>query len=330
MRGVMAAAVAVAFLTACGNGDELLLHGTVEVREVNVAPLVAGRVTSVRVEEGEEVRAGDTVAVVTAPTLAADLAAAVARRDAARALVRDLEAGAEPEAKAAAAAELAGAEAEAVRLVRDRDRVAALLAAGAVAPRDHDAAVAAAAMATARRDAARERLALLEAGARRDRIAAARAELMHAESVLEARKASNEEYVLVAPVAGVVLARLAEPGALVAPTGSVVRIGEVRAPWVRVFVPARLLPSLALGDSAAIYPPGAGGAVAEGGAGDVTGRGIVSAINPRAEFVTRAALTEEERADLLFGVRVAIADTAGRFKPGMPVQVRLYPTVPTP
>ncbi len=56
---------------------------------------------------------------------------------------------------------------------------------------------------------------------------------------------------------------------------------------------------------------------------EAPGIGRVVAINPRAEFVTRTALTEEERADLLFGVRVAITDPAGRFKPGLPVTVRL-------
>jgi HlyD family secretion protein len=45
-------------------------------------------------------------------------------------------------------------------------------------------------------------------------------------------------------------------------------------------------------------------------------------VSPQAEFTPRIALTEQERADLLFGVKVAIADTAGRVKAGLPATVR--------
>jgi HlyD family secretion protein len=47
------------------------------------------------------------------------------------------------------------------------------------------------------------------------------------------------------------------------------------------------------------------------------------AINNKAEFTPRVALTEEERADLLFGVKIAFHDSAGRLKPGLPITVRI-------
>jgi HlyD family secretion protein len=51
-------------------------------------------------------------------------------------------------------------------------------------------------------------------------------------------------------------------------------------------------------------------------------RGRVTAVNSRAEFTPRVALTERERADLLFGVRVDFADSTETLKPGLPVTVR--------
>jgi len=101
---------------------------------------------------------------------------------------------------------------------------------------------------------------------------------------------------------------------------------------VRVYVPASVLPSIAVGAEAVIYPPGAGGVAASdgpGSAGTSSAVGRVVAINPQAEYVTRTALTEDERADLLFGVKVAITDPGGRFKPGLPVTVRLALQVST-
>ncbi|MDZ4258995.1 MAG: efflux RND transporter periplasmic adaptor subunit [Gemmatimonadales bacterium] len=318
------ATLTVLAMIGCNNTDDSVLRGTVEVREVDVAPFAVGRVTSVTVDEGATVHRGDTLAVITAPRLAANLDLAEARLATARAVLRDLEAGSDPEQIEMAMADLVALEAEAARLTRDRDRVDGLLSSGAVSVQARDAAQTAAAAAQARVESGRARLALLRAGTRADQLAAARAEVRQAEAALASERASNADYVLLAPIDGVVLARLLEPGDLVSPAGAVVRLGDVTAPWVRVFVPARMLPGITVGDTAAIIPPG----LRESGGDRIIGR--IVAINPRAEFVTRAALTEEERADLLFGVKVEIADTTQRLKPGMPATVRLFPRVATP
>lgn len=316
---------AAMLLAACGNGVEeaLTARGTVEVREVTVAPLLAGRIVTLTVDEGESVEVGDTIAVLTAPTLASDADAAIGRVAAARAKVRDLEAGAEPQEIAKAEAEYTAKQADAERLIRDRDRLRALLQAGAISPRDFDAAVTAADVAKAGAVAAREALALRRVGSRAQQVAAARAELSVAEAALVARQATNAEYVLTAPVRGIVMARLAEVGDLIGSGGAVVRIGEMSVPWVRIFVPARVLALLSIGDTATIIPPGVENA-------EIRVAGRIVAINPRAEFVTRTALTEEERADLLFGVKVAILDTTGILKPGMPATVDLHRTPSLP
>lgn len=324
-------------LAACrGNADDALTaRGTVEVREVDVAPIAAGRLVTLRVDEGAAVEAGDTLAILSAPTLSADAEAATARVNSARATLRDLEAGTDPQEIAKAAAELAAKQADATRLAHDRDRLKALADAGAIAPREAEAAATAADVAAAAVTSAREMLSLRKAGTRSNRIAAARADVAQAEGVLAARLAANADFVLLAPIAGVVLNRLAEPGDLVPVGGPVLRIGAMQSPWVRIFVPASVLTALAVGDSAVIYPPGVGGVVARKARKDDApaaptdphrpGVGRVVAINPRAEYVTRTALTEDERADLLFGVKVEIGDRDGRFKPGMPVTVTLQP-----
>lgn len=319
MKRVMAC-ITLLGLAACQRGDEstVELQGTVEVRELDVAPLVTGRVTTMLVDEGDSVARGDTVALLTAPTLDADLDAARARLMVAEATARDLEAGSRTQEIAVARATVRSAEVEAAQAARDRERATALLEAGAIAPREHDLAVALAEVAEAGLRGAREAVALLEAGSRPGRIAAARAEVASARAALSAREATTAEFVLVAPEAGVVMSRLADPGDLLAAGVPAVVIGQVSAPWVRVYVPARVLPMVRVGMPAAILPPGAGGVAA--------GEGRVTAINPQAEYVTRTALTEEERADLLFGVKVAIHDTTSRFKPGLPVVVRLHVT----
>ncbi len=53
--------------------------------------------------------------------------------------------------------------------------------------------------------------------------------------------------------------------------------------------------------------------------------GRVVEIASRAEFTPRAALTERERADLVFGIKVQAdsQDVGGRLKAGMPVTLEL-------
>lgn len=329
-------------LFACGGGndDAVDLQGTVEVREVDVAPIAAGRVLRVLVDEGDQVQGGDTIAILDAPNLEGDLAAARARLTAAESRLADLGAGARESELEIARSSVASARSDSSRLAREEARLRALLDAGAVAVRDHEDAESALEVAVERLRAARESLRLLELGARQDVVAAARAEVSAARAALQVREATSAEYVLTASVDGVVISRVADPGDLLAVGSPAVVLGVIAEPWVRVFVPARVLPMVNVGDTVAIYPPGAGGAVdqdnraaaadpsapsnGDGRArGSGPGSGRIIAISPQAEFVTRVALTPEERADLLFGVRVAIDPPSDRFKPGLPVTVRI-------
>ena len=119
---------------------------------------------------------------------------------------------------------------------------------------------------------------------------------------------------LTAPVSGIVISRNAEPGERLAPGQSALtHRGGVRA------IRAGLHP-----DSGAAGRASRASAVAVlDGYPDRPIPGQVVAISPRAEFTPRIALTEEERADLLFGVKVALSDTTGLLRPGLPATVEL-------
>lgn len=296
--------------------SEIRGTGTLEVIEVDVAPLTPARVVRVWRNEGDTVRAGDTLVSLTQSTIQADVSARRARVASAEAQLRDLQAGARPAEIAAAEAELRAAESDLTRTVADRDRITALLRTGGVSTQEADAIRSAATVAEARRDRARDALRLIQEGSRPQRIAAARAEVENARAALEAAEQAASDLVLVAPVNGVVMLRTAEPGEVIAAGMTAMTIGELAAPYVRIFVNQKMIPAVKLG------------ARAEGvldGMPDAPFTGTVVAINPRAEFTPRVALTDEERADLLFGVKVAFRDSAGALKPGLPITVRITP-----
>jgi HlyD family secretion protein len=305
-------------VAACRGDDDPGIQGTgtLEVIEVDVAPLTPARVVRVWRNEGDTVRAGDTLVSLTQSSIQADVSARRARVASAEAQLRDLQAGARPAEIAAAEAELRAAESDLARTVGDRDRITALLRTGGVSTQEADATRNAATIAEARRDRARDALRLIREGSRPQRIAAARAEVENARASLEAAEQAASDLVLVAPVNGVVMLRTAEPGEVIAAGMTAMTIGELAAPYVRIYVNQLLLPGVKLG------------ARAEGvldGIPETRFIGSVVAINPKAEFTPRVALTDDERADLLFGVKVAFRDSAGVLKPGLPITVRINP-----
>ncbi|HEY6948717.1 MAG TPA: HlyD family efflux transporter periplasmic adaptor subunit, partial [Gemmatimonadales bacterium] len=113
---------------------------------------------------------------------------------------------------------------------------------------------------------------------------------------------------------GTVLSRNAEPGEMLGAGQSALTLGEVRHPWVRVYVSSLVVPRVRVGQAAVAILDGMP---------DRQFRGRVVAVNDRAEYTPRIALTEKERADLLFGVKVAFDDSTGILKPGLPATVEI-------
>jgi HlyD family secretion protein len=307
--------ILLATLAACHRSDgSVRATGTVEVREMDVTPQVTARVVRVLTDEGESVHAGDTLVLLTQSTTRADIAGQEARVRAAEASLREALAGPRRSEIQRAEADLRVAEAEVERTGRELERTRPLAANAVVSRQALDDAKAAADAAVGRRDAAREALQLLREGTRPERVQAARAELASAKAALAATEAVAGDLVLTAPVDGVVISRNAEPGELLAAGQSAITLGESAAPFVRVYVPTRLLPRVRQGQRATAWLDGFPNHPIPG---------QVVAINPQAEFTPRVALTEEERADLLFGVKVALSDTTGLLRPGLPATVEL-------
>lgn len=297
--------------------DSVVANGTLEIVEVDVASLVTARVDRVLVEDGDSVRLGDTLAILSQPTSAASLEERAARVDASRAGLGEVERGARSPEIGRAQAELSAAQAEATKLANDANRARSLFAAGAISQQQLETAVTASREAAARREALRQSLILLRQGSTRERVAGARAEVAGAQASLSATRASVDALTLVAPVNGVVLSRNTEPGEIVAAGQSAVTLGEVKRPWVRVYVSALDVPLIRVGSIARAEVDGLPGRI-------FTGR--VVAINTKAEFTPRVALTEDERADLTFGVKVEFDDRTGALKPGLPVTVTIPKT----
>ena len=167
-------------------------------------------------------------------------------------------------------------------------------------------------IAAERRQIAAEALAVLRAGTRRDRVAMARSELANATAALAMIEARATDLVIVAPVSGRILTRQAEPGEFLAPGVPAVTLGETARPYVRVYIPARRIGEVQVGDTASVTVDGTEQSL---------GTARIVAINTKAEFTPRVALTEQERADLMFGVKLELLGGGATIHPGLWVSV---------
>ncbi|HYW32415.1 MAG TPA: HlyD family efflux transporter periplasmic adaptor subunit [Gemmatimonas sp.] len=303
-------------LTACREPEPATAAGTLEMLEVDVGPLQAARVVLVTAKEGDLVRAGDTLVMLTIPTIAAATAQADAHAVAARASARDLDRGAQPAELARAEAELRAATVDADRLAVDLARLERVAAGGDVSRAALDAARAASRTSAERREALSESLRLLQGGARTERRRAARAEADAAGAAADAVRATAGDLVLLAPMDGIVTSRNAEPGEVLGAGASALTIGVPARPWARVYVSQFVLQGLSVGDTLVARLDGDSTAY----------RGRIVSIASKAEFTPRVALTDDERADLLFGVKLEFDDRSRRLKAGLPITVQLPAT----
>lgn len=312
-RGLRVAACALLATAGCAGEEGVVARGWVEGREVDVAPMAGGRLLAVLVEEGDTLAVGDTVAVLSRDATLAEAEVARGRADAALARLQELERGARVEDIAAAEAELEAAEAELTRVRRELARVESLDSLDFASERMLDDARTLALRTASRRDVAREALTRLRRGARPEQIAAARAEVEAARAGLAGAQATAGELILVSPTAGPVLLRSFEPGEVVSAGAPVVTVLAGDERWVRVWLAQSDLGAVAVGSHARLSVDALS---------DTTFAATVTSIATRAEFTPRVALTEDERADLMYAVRLRVDDPRGLLRVGLPIEAR--------
>jgi HlyD family secretion protein len=307
---------ALALLAAgCSGGPPYIrAGGVIEMDEIDVATLEGGRIVRILADEGDSVRVGDTLAVLQRGELAAQVEAQIAQ--AGRAAAQSLEVSAGPRAEEIriARAELASATAQLEWAEKHLARSEELLKGNAIAQADLDRARTERDAAIARRDGLQQRLTMLESGSRREEVTAAREASLAARAQLAALRSRLGELVLTAPSRGVVLLRNFEAGELALPGQPVLTLGDPDSLWVRAYVAAPEIGRVRIGARTEVSPDGFRKRLYAG---------RVVSIATSAEFTPRAALTEEERANLVFAVRIAMDPTGGALKAGLPVDVRI-------
>ena len=137
-----------------------------------------------------------------------------------------------------------------------------------------------------------------------------------AQANLDLIDAQMGKITVTAPVDGVVLTRAGEPGSVVNPGGTVLTLGRLDQLTITVYIPETRIGEVVIGENATVKVDSAPG---------VTFSAVVNYIATQAEFTPRNVQTVDGRSNTVYAVKLQLADTTGKLKPGMPADVTFTP-----
>ncbi len=116
------------------------------------------------------------------------------------------------------------------------------------------------------------------------------------------------------PAVGTVLEKYVERGEFVSPGKPLFKMGEVKQMFLRAYVTSAQLQNIKIGQAVKVFADYGNGQKKEYG-------GTISWISSRSEFTPKTIVTDDERADLVYAVKIAVKND-GYIKIGMYGEVK--------
>jgi len=297
--------------------DGLELHGNVDIRQVNLGFRVSGRIQEMRREEGDQVHAGEVIAVLDQGPYQnqVDFAKAQLAQQIANLTKEQNGNRAEEIAQSRALVELA--KANLANAEGTFNRQLNLARTSVISKQDYDNATMTRDVDRAQLSSAQANLDLENAGWRVEDIEAARAQVDNARANLQSAQLNLSDCQLVAPTDGYIITRALEPGAIVAAGTTAYSMCLYSPVWIRTYIDESDLGRIYPGMKALVYTDTNPNKPYEG---------QIGFISPIAEFTPKTVETRELRTDLVFRLRVIIQNPDRYLRQGTPVTVKLLDT----
>lgn len=285
----------LAIFTACNRDREPDAYGTFEAEEVVVSAQTTGQLTTFTPVEGTQIPRGAIVAIVDTTQLSLERQQVVAQRQATGSRGNEV------------AQQVRVLEIQRSIARRNYDRIRRLFSEKAATAQQLD-------------QAERDYRVL---GAQIDALRAQQQSVAREVSSSEARVAQISDRVdksrIANPVRGTVLATFVHAGELVQPGQPLYRIANLDTLTLRAYVSETQLHALKLGGKVEVR--------IDSGDGTTTPlSGTITWVSSKAEFTPTPIQTRDERADLVYAVKVRVPNTRGLLKIGMPADI----TLPSP
>jgi HlyD family secretion protein len=282
--------LAAALIAGCGRNHEVNPSGTLETTEVDIASTIAGRIREVRPQLGDRVNAGDTLVVLDTDLIALQREQAATNRESLRAQ------------RLAAGDALAQAQSNLDLADTTFARTQALVKAGSATSQQHDEA-------QTRRDVtARQVLAA------KHQLEALAAEESKLDASLAVFDRQLHDGVILAPENGEIILRNAEPGETALPGSVLLRLANLKELELRIYLAEQDLSRVRLGQELPVLVDALAGQT-------LTGK--VTWISSDAEFTPKNVQTRQARTQLVYAVKLSIANPEGKLHIGMPAEAKL-------
>ncbi len=286
--------------------------GTIEVTRADITPKVGGYLTELLLEAGDSVENGKVVARISRSDLEAQLLRDEAALTKAQVQLQDLVKGSREQEKTASTADMAAAQSVFDKAKHDLERYTVLYHQGAIAAQQLESIRSAYDVAYNSLVAAQAKSSLTEEGNRPDEIQAQQEEVKRCQAIVDASRSAVADTVITSPLTGLVLTKNFEQGEYVNAGAPIATVGDMNDCWVKVYVPSAQLALIAVGQVAEVKVDAFPGRVFAG---------TIKEISSNAEFNPRQSITQRERANLVFAVKVKVDNAEGILKPGLPADV---------
>ena len=309
MKKKLIVAGAVLMLCACGNKEkEYDATGTFEATEVTVSAKATGELKTFNISEGQAVEQGAVVGNIdayqlqqTSEQLEAQKRQLGATRSATDSRRLDLE------------KQLSSISQQSANAQRERQRVAELVADGAVPKKQLDDINYQIKVLERQREATRDQIRSNNASlAEQSKGIGAQIDGLNAQQRQIADQIANAQ--VKAPIAGTVLEKYVEQGEFVAIGKPLFKMADVQNMYLRAYVTSSQLKDLKIGQKVKVFAD-------YGDKEKKMYEGTVAWISSRSEFTPKTILTDDERADLVYAVKISIKNN-GFAKIGMYGEVR--------
>lgn len=296
------------------NNDYITATGMIEITQVELTPKVSGYLVERNFTQGTLVNAGDIIAVIDKQDYKIQLKEALAAYQSAQAKLQDLEAGSRQADISYQKASLDSSRQAMEKSISDYQRFEKLYASGAISEQqlDNYRVTMTNSIGSYKQMQASYDLAI--EGNRQDAITAQKHTVEQMQAGMKAAELRLSYTDLKAPVTGRILSKNFEIGEFINAGAAIATIGDMSDCWVKIYVPSTVLCRIYLDQEVEVkidsHP-------------DKTFLGKIKEIATQAEFTPRQTITKDERANLVFAVKVALENPEEIFKPGMPAEVTI-------
>lgn len=287
----------ITLLAACNRGRQPDAYGTFEASEVVVSTQAIGMLKSFTPTEGARLARGEVVGLVDTVQLGLQREQLVAQREATQSHVTEI------------SQQINVLDVQRAIALRTYERTRRLFNQRAATAQQLD---------QAERD---YKVLVAQIGAARAQQQSAAKETTSGEARVAQIQETLSRSRIINPQDGTVLATFAHAGEIVQPGQPLYKIANLDSLTLRAYISEQQLHAIKLGSIVQVHVDSGDGKVSA-----VPGR--VEWIASKAEFTPTPVQTRDERADLVYGVKIVVPNKDGMLKIGMPADVDLSPALP--